>query len=133
MSYHEVCERLCPDYLAMGMSWDDYWHGDPSMTIYYRKANELKNQHSNFEMWLQGLYFYHALCDVAPALHAFSKNPKPQKYLDEPLALTEKEQADKKKRQEKAEFEQTKADVRAWMQRANRMISEKASKGENNG
>lgn len=133
MSYHEVCERFCPDYLAMGMTWEEYWHGDPCMTRYFLKAHEMKRQEKNFELWLQGAYVYEALVDVAPLLHAFSKNPRPQKYPSEPYALTKKEIEAKKKREEAAEFERMKAEVSAWMTRVNRAKTESASKGANNG
>ena len=62
------------------------------MVKYYRKAEELRNEKRNQELWLQGAYVYEAICDVAPVLHAFaSKGTKPTPYSTKPYALTEKQ------------------------------------------
>ena len=62
------------------------------MVIAYRKAAEIRNQRKNQELWLQGMYIYEALCDVAPVMRAFvKKGTKPGKYPEEPYPLTAKE------------------------------------------
>lgn len=91
-------------YLAMGMSADEYWNGDPAWAKAYREANKIRNERLNHEMWLQGLYIYDALCRVSPVLHAFAKGgTKPLEYPSEPYSLTQKEQEYKEqKKREKA-------------------------------
>lgn len=72
------------------MTCDQYWNGDPTLVRYYRKADEIKKERRNEELWLQGMYIYEALCDVSPILHAFAKKgTKPQPYSGKPYAITE--------------------------------------------
>lgn len=87
------------------MTESQYWDGDSSLTKAYRKADEIKRRNKEREMWEQGLYFYHALCSVAPALHAFSKKPEPLPYLKEPFPVSLKEQKERKERDEREQFE----------------------------
>ena len=91
-----------PGYLALGMSAEEYWDGDPWWAKSYRDAEKLKAEKMNRELWLQGMYFYDALCKVSPILHAFAKSgTKPSPYPEEPYALTRKE--DKAREETKAE------------------------------
>ena len=72
------------------MTYDQYWNGDCTLTKYYRKADEMRKERVNEEKWLQGMYFYEALCDVSPVLHAYAKKgTKPQPYSEKPYAVTE--------------------------------------------
>ena len=58
----------------------------------YRKAEERKLNRRNQEIWVQGAYFYDALCRVSPILHAFAKKgTKPVPYLSEAYAITNKQ------------------------------------------
>lgn len=91
-----------PGYLSLGMSAEEYWDGDPWWAKSYRDAEKLKAEKMNRELWLQGMYFYDALCKVSPILHAFAKGgTKPNPYPEEPYALTRKE--DKAREETKAE------------------------------
>ena len=91
-TYTEKFYELFPYYLAIGMTYDQYWNGDCTLTKYYRKAEELRNEKRNQEMWLQGMYVYEALCDVSPVLHAFAKQgTKPTPYSAKPYSLTRKQ------------------------------------------
>jgi hypothetical protein len=70
---------------------------------YYRKAEELRNEKRNQELWLQGMYIYEALCDVAPVLRAFAqKGTKPTPYSEKPYPLnnkqTERDEEEKQRR-----------------------------------
>ena len=72
------------------MTYEQYWNGDCTLTKYYRKADEIRKERRNEELWLQGMYVYEAICDVSPILHAFAKKgTKPQPYSDRPYAITE--------------------------------------------
>lgn len=77
-----------PYYLAMGMSYDQFWRDDPKLVKAYRKAHELRQEWANQDAWLQGMYFYEAICDVSPVLHAFAKSgTKPLPYPRKPFAF----------------------------------------------
>lgn len=91
-TYTEKFNELFPHYLSIGMTEEQYWDKDCTLVVAYRKADELRINRKNQEMWLQGAYFYDALCRVSPILHAFAKKGvKPMPYLSEAYALTEKQ------------------------------------------
>lgn len=88
ISYSEVFDKNFPMYLAMGMTRDEYWNDDCTLTESYRKAYKLKWEDKNRELWLQGEYIYEAILNVSPILHAFAKKgTKPQPYRKEPHNL----------------------------------------------
>ena len=91
-TYTEKFYESFPYYLSIGMTYDQYWDGDCTLVKYYRKAEELRNEKRNQELWLQGMYVYEAMCDVSPILHAFAKKgTKPAPYPAKPYALTTKQ------------------------------------------
>ena len=91
-TYTEKFNELFPYYLSIGMTEEQYWDKDNQLVISYRKADELRMTRKNQEMWLQGAYFYDALCRVSPILHAFAKKgTKPTPYLSEAYALNKKQ------------------------------------------
>ena len=91
-TYTEKFYEFFPYYLSIGMTYEQYWEGDCTLVKYYRKAEELRNEKRNQELWLQGMYVYEAICDVAPILHAFAKKgTKPTPYSTKPYPLTEKQ------------------------------------------
>jgi hypothetical protein len=74
------------------MTYDQFWNDDPTLVIHYRKAAEMQIERKNQELWLQGLYIYEALCDVAPILQAMAKKgTKARPYSEKPYAITEKQ------------------------------------------
>lgn len=108
-----------PQYLAMGMSYDEFWHGKPSLVRAYRKAWQLRRENRNSEAWLMGLYVYDALMCVAPVMRAALSNerPKPGKYPEEPYPLTEKEAKRREAIQERKDFEAYLAKMNAASER----------------
>lgn len=104
-SYQKLFEDQCPFYMSIGMTYDEFWYGEPERVVAYRKADEIRRKKLNEQLWLQGMYFYEALCDVAPILVSMpKKDAKIQKYSIEPYALTVKEQ--KKQSEKEAERKQ---------------------------
>jgi hypothetical protein len=74
------------------MTPEQYWDGDCTLVKYYRKAEELRTEKRNQELWLQGMYVYEAICDVAPVLQAFGKKgAKPTPYSAKPYPLNDKQ------------------------------------------
>ena len=91
-TYTEKFYECFPYYLSIGMTYEQYWEGDCALVKYYRKAEELRNEKRNQELWLQGMYVYEAICDVSPILHAFAKKgTKPTPYSTKPYPLTDKQ------------------------------------------
>lgn len=109
LSYAEIFENKCPEYMAMGMSYAEYWDGDATLPRYYRKAQKIKNKQRNSEMWLQGMYYYEALIDASPLFRFSTKPTKPLPYPDMPYALDKKEIEEQKVLREKEEMLRMKA------------------------
>ena len=92
LTYTEQFYEVFPYYLSIGMTYEQFWEGDVTLVKHYRRADELKVERRNQELWLQGLYIYEALCDVAPIMHAMAKKgTKARPYPEEPYAITEKQ------------------------------------------
>lgn len=133
LSYTEVFYNHLPYYLAIGMPNDLFWNGDCRLTESYRKADEIKRKQLNQKLWLQGMYFYEALCDASPLLHAFAKKPKPLPYPSEPYAITKKEIEEKQRQQEQLKYEKAKAKMAAWAVKTNVQLAVRAGKEVNDG
>lgn len=97
VSYSEIFKKQFPYYLAIGMSAEEYWNGDSELAKFYREAWSIKQEIRNQELWLQGMYIYEAICDVAPILRAFSKATRPRPYSKAPYPMTDKEIAEERK------------------------------------
>ena len=79
--------------MSLGMTYDQYWHGDPEIARYYRKADEIRRERKNEEMWWQGLYIYEAFCCASPLFHDLAKKgTKARPYPEEPHPVTRRKQ-----------------------------------------
>ena len=132
-SYRETFEDAFPFYLSIGMSYDEYWNGDASLTNYYRKAHYLRLERKNQEMWLQGMYIYEAIADLSPILHAFAKaGTKAKPYPSEPYNLgynVDKEQERKENAKERKKFDEIKAKMEAFTTDFNKRFETKQGGG----
>ena len=114
-TYTEIFEECFPFYLAIGMSFAEYWEGDSSLAQYYRKAYRIKQDEINNNAWLQGMYIYDAVSTALHnALRGMGKTKPPAKdYARQPYEFNNK-----------AKTEQEKA--AAWMENFVRMNSDKS-------
>ena len=125
-TYTEKFTELFPYYLSIGMTEEQYWDRDSTLVVPYRKADEIRTNKRNQEMWLQGAYMYDALCRVSPLLHAFGKKgTKPLPYLEEPFAITGKQVEDRDERKEKKNFNKGKSMMEAFMIQHNKKFEGK--------
>lgn len=100
----EIFERLCPYYMTYGMSYEDYWYGDPWRMKAYKDAYDLRNRQQNTMMWLNGIYYNHAV-SVALANAFRKKGSPPVKYLEKPLDVFPKTELEEAAEQEKKQKE----------------------------
>lgn len=108
----KLFEHECPYYMSYGMSFDEFWYGDPYLAKFYREAYKLKMRYDDVFMWKQGMYIYEALCDVSPILHAFSKKgAKPLQYRTRPMSEELKENKTEKEKEIEVKNEQLKARI----------------------
>ena len=125
-TYTERFYELFPYYLSIGMTSEQYWEGDCALVKYYREAEELRNEKRNQELWLQGMYFYEAICDASPILHAFAKKgAKPSPYPSKPYAITEKQIRQEREEKERKIAEKGKRFMEALMLSTNKRFGER--------
>ena len=105
-TFTEYFEVLFPAYLAMGMTWTQFWIDEPELAIAYRKADAIKKRRKNEELWLEGMYVAEAL--RATVGNMFAKGQK-YPYPAEPFPITADEQRERRERAEKARMERMKA------------------------
>lgn len=93
--------ELCSFYMSIGVPYEEFWHGDPCKLKFYLRAYEYKQEQENQFAWLCGLYNHKA---VSVALDIFSygmngkKGKQPGKYLEYPIAITDREKEAEKQR-----------------------------------
>ena len=105
------------------MTYDQFWNDDASLVIYYRKANELAIERKNQELWLQGMYIYDALCDVAPILHSMAKTgTKARPYPEQPYTITEAQRKREREEQERRVAEKGKMFMEMLMRQNNKQL-----------
>ena len=115
-TYAEKFREQFPYYLSIGMTAEQYWDGDPEWARAFRKADELRLERKNQELWLQGMYVYEAICDASPILHDFAKRgTKPHPYVEKPYPITEKQYKRNKVDKEKDTFDKGKKMMEAFM------------------
>lgn len=94
--------------MLYGMTYEQFWFGDPWMAKAFREAHNLKRRERNEEMWVNGMYQLSAL---SVALHnAFDK--KKIKYLEKPLDIFPKSKAEKE-----AEIREERKKLIDWLSR----------------
>ena len=101
-SLTNLFEKQCPIYMSFGMTYDEFWYGEPYRAKFYRESYKLKVRQKDEELWIQGMYIYEALCKVSPILHAFSKKgTKPLPYPEKPFGTNiDKKETEVDKEQE---------------------------------
>ena len=114
---------MFPAYLAMGMTYDQFWDGDSALVKAYRMADSIRRRRRNEEMWLEGIYMVAAL--NATVGNMFSKGAKHQ-YPNEPFPITTEEQQERKEREQRAKMERIKAAFTAKALTVNAKIGGKA-------
>lgn len=126
IAYTDKFNEVFPYYLAIGMTYDQFWSQDCQLVKFYSKAFEIKQDLMNQAAWVQGMYIYEALCDVAPAMRAMGAK-KPRAYSQEPYDLFQKKgkgQDSQKKKEEKSDSK-AKAFMEMWALHVNKKFEEK--------
>lgn len=96
----DMLDKICPYYMMIGVSYDEFWNGDYTHLKYYVERYNLEIERRNQELWLQGLYFYDALTTVISNALA-KKGSGQKKYPEKPYRITEKTEEEKKEEKQK--------------------------------
>ena len=113
LSLIEVFERALPNYLAFGMSYEQFWDGDVSAHKAFREAYRIRLRERNQLAWLQGMYIYEAIADLAPVLKAFAKG-RARPYCKEPYPLFEDDKRRSEEEEQKERYEKMREKVAAF-------------------
>ena len=125
-AYTEKFYEVFPYYIAIGMSYEQFWEQDCDLVKYYRKAAQIRQDLKNQEAWLQGAYIYEALIDASPVLRSFAKKgTKPIHYRDSPYELFGQKNTAKRKEVQEKHDEKAKAFMEAFMVSVNKKFQEK--------
>ena len=90
-SCREIFDKAFPYYLAIGMTYDEFYCKDHTLVKAFQKAYEMRRKQANEDMWLTGAYVYEAVSRVAPLLIPFNEHPKAEPYLDKPFPFFSEE------------------------------------------
>lgn len=96
----------------MGMTSEEFWHGDLRLCAAYRKAHELKQEAKYQDEWRQGIYLLEALVAAAPSYRGKSKGEEHQ-YPQRPLFSTFDRDAQEKD-EAKSRMERIKSSVETF-------------------
>lgn len=102
-SITDVLNDLCPGYMVMGMTYDQFWHSHTKVHKAYRSAFDIKKKNDEWARHRQGAYFMQALI---VGLSGFSKDKTHQeKYPAQPWPLTEKDENKQQEEKERKGYE----------------------------
>ena len=96
--------------MAIGMTYEQYWYGDPLMVRAFYKADKIRQEREDYNAWTQGMYVLSAL--NASVGNMLRKSGQPAKYPTEPFSVTEKKE---RQRQKEIDEEQEALLAQAWM------------------
>lgn len=86
ISLSERLDKLCEYYMAMGVSFEEFWYGDYCRLKFYEQAYYNKLKKRDYDAWIQGAYFYHA---VTVALARGFGGDKKAEYPKQPFGYEE--------------------------------------------
>lgn len=97
--------------MAIGMTYEQYWYGDPLMVRAFYKADKLRREREDENAWLQGLYIMNAL-DATVGNMFREKGSQRAEYPEEPFSVRKK-----REKQERTEEEKDRDAIwaEAWM------------------
>lgn len=118
INYSQVFAKAFPYYLAIGMTYDLFYNQDATIVCAYREADKMLRHRKNEELWLQGYYFYNAICSASPLLNAFAeKGTHAKPYLTQPIAVTVEDQQARQAKEDEEKYKLIKAKLQAFAKR----------------
>lgn len=110
--------------MAIGMSPEEFWHGDPRFAKAYREAEKIRRDNRYMAEWRTGIYMYEALLSASNAFREVSKGID-HKYPQSPLFSTDPQKEETEEDKSRAAMEKNKANFKALAERINQRLREK--------
>lgn len=129
-AYTRYFRESLPYLMAMGMSPDEFWDGDPDLALAYRQMWELK-QESEFQLrneyaWIHNMYTYATMLKVAPMFSSFAdKNTHPGEYMDKPFDFFNEESTESEEESMERQRRTAQAKMQQWVTNFDQKFSDK--------
>ena len=124
-----------PHYMAMGMTAEEFWDGEPWLVKAYRKAYRIRVENeertADRNAWRIGQYIRFALVSVPITVNGFApKGHHMQEYPEKPMTMAAEEQKKEKvrKKQEANKQEMAQALFHAFTEKMNKNIRKRLEK-----
>jgi hypothetical protein len=115
-TYTELFYEQLSFYLAIGMSYTEYFEGDCLLPKYYREAYKIRQERDDYNAWLQGVYVYKALdCALYNNPPLMKRGREPRNYFEQPFLQQEKFKEEQSEEQLALKQEQENATMGVWM------------------
>lgn len=126
-NYATIFEEVCPYYMSIGVSYEEFWYGDFAICKYARQAEKLRRKKANQEMWWNAIYMFRTLVDASPAFHDFGdgKKTKISFSIEQPFPMDSKEAEEIEQKRVEREQEEFLARMIAMTQDHNKSMKEK--------
>lgn len=90
------------------MTWDQYWYGDAWLAKAFAEADRLRRERKNEDLWLQGMYVFHAMSSALQNSHRTKASDPIAKYSEKPYDIFPKRET-KQEREAREEAERLQA------------------------
>lgn len=127
--YGEIFEKMCPYYMSIGMTYDEYWNGEAVLCKYYRESHEKVLREENAMMHRQGAYIYQALLCASPLYNALSKKREAYPYPEDVIPLNERQSKEIKEEKERRKMEENKVRMKMLVDQLNKKFLDKKEQG----
>ena len=124
MSFTELFTELCPMYIAYGMTYEQFWFGDPWMVRAYAQSYLLKRKIENENAWIQGAYIANAV--TVSIANTFGK--KKVDYIKQPMDIFPKTEAEKQ-----SEIREERRKLINWLNGMKKLSAKKNTGSESDG
>lgn len=93
--------------MSLGMTYEEYWYGNPLLVRSYLQAEEYRRRKENYNLWLGGIYMQQAIASTIG--NAFlEKGASPNRYPEKPFAIDAESIEKERQEQEEREIEAAK-------------------------
>lgn len=139
--YGDIFDELLPHYMAMGMTYADYWDGEIGMKTAYRRAFRIRMENeariADRDNWYMGQYIISALNSVVlvvPGVNAKPGVTMPD-YIEKPIMeiAEEKKKAEVKKQHEEDQMKLAMAMFQAGIAKFNARFEKEHAKDSHTG
>ena len=95
-------DDLCPQILSIGVSYDDFWHGNPEIVDYQIEVEKIRGKNeailNDTLAWSVGKYVHYAVGALLDEHNHYPEEPQLALALDEELANKKREREIEKQR-----------------------------------